>query len=442
MKTIRHPALWAVIVWVILSPFAVAQSRNITQTEAPPTESHQSGWRDGPKERGTLALIWSCLTTILACTWTILHLNVPSIKDTTWKKVKRKIKWMAITILFPEFIFSKAMCELRTAVEDLRTMSNTEDLGGWNVAFGRGVRLLWQFFNFFNKADDGDGKSETSAQEVSGEAVNSQSAYSLQRSSESTGESVDSQSTYYTSLAEKRRTWTLTHSYFANMGGLVWLTDSYSRPVTASDMVDCCLKEMHDPLPFLQLSVDEIRDRSKADWLVKTVAAGQISWLVVSVITRAVRRLPVTQLEICTVAFAALVIVTYAANWSKPKDVELPVLVPVPDGLRNELETVCTAWSLETENLEAFFVRLLLPSSPENGAVHRIGNDTMKKTQTNMLVISYWLTISTMAFGGLHCAAWGTEFPTNIEKVVWISASALSAIIPLINLISNAFLVG
>lgn len=78
------------------------------------------GWQAGPTERGTLSLVYSCLITIFACTWTVLHLNVPKVDDGLWKLAFRKAKWMAITILFPEFIFSKAICDLRQALYDLR----------------------------------------------------------------------------------------------------------------------------------------------------------------------------------------------------------------------------------------------------------------------------------------------------------------------------------
>lgn len=77
------------------------------------------GWVAGPTERGTLAIIWSCLGTIFACTWTVLHLNIPGYNDTKCEKFLRKVKWMVINILFPEFIFFKAVCDLRLALQDL-----------------------------------------------------------------------------------------------------------------------------------------------------------------------------------------------------------------------------------------------------------------------------------------------------------------------------------
>ncbi|KAH7631465.1 hypothetical protein B0T09DRAFT_247656, partial [Sordaria sp. MPI-SDFR-AT-0083] len=61
-------------------------------------------WVNNPSQRGTLMLLLECATTIFACTWTVLHLNVPALTDSKTARVLRKVKWMSITILFPEFI--------------------------------------------------------------------------------------------------------------------------------------------------------------------------------------------------------------------------------------------------------------------------------------------------------------------------------------------------
>lgn len=35
----------------------------------------------GPNTRGSLQIVWSCLATLIACTYTVLHLNVPEQRD-------------------------------------------------------------------------------------------------------------------------------------------------------------------------------------------------------------------------------------------------------------------------------------------------------------------------------------------------------------------------
>jgi hypothetical protein len=115
------------------------------------------------------------------------------------------------------------------------------------------------------------------------------------------------------------------------MGGLVFvpgelfhhrdLPDPFlPMPLTAHQIVNYCFPGGHDLLgEDFHISEQEILDKSKTDWLVKALATVQIFWLLASVITRLVLDLLISQLEVCTAAFATLAVFTYAANWIKPK---------------------------------------------------------------------------------------------------------------------------
>jgi hypothetical protein len=78
------------------------------------------GYMSGPNGRGTLSLLWSCLLTIFASTWSVLHLNVPGLHDSQLRGFSRRTNWMTLAILLPDFILSKAICELHQALLDLR----------------------------------------------------------------------------------------------------------------------------------------------------------------------------------------------------------------------------------------------------------------------------------------------------------------------------------
>src|SRR5579871_4585068 len=78
--------------------------------------------------RSTLDIIWSCLSIILLCTWTIQHLNVPQqvIARTRGERCGRsllrilqKSKWMLITIIAPEILTGKALADLISAAHTL-----------------------------------------------------------------------------------------------------------------------------------------------------------------------------------------------------------------------------------------------------------------------------------------------------------------------------------
>jgi hypothetical protein len=56
---------------------------------------------------------------------------------------------MFITTLFPEFVFSKAICELQMAVDHLQAVKENENLINWRVDFGCGLQFLHKLLHLF-----------------------------------------------------------------------------------------------------------------------------------------------------------------------------------------------------------------------------------------------------------------------------------------------------
>jgi hypothetical protein len=84
--------------------------------ESPDTTSAYSktvfvGWVSEGDTRATWDILTSCLLTIMACTWSVLHLNLPDQEDGSWCKIRRKLKWTVVTVFFPEFILAHAASE-------------------------------------------------------------------------------------------------------------------------------------------------------------------------------------------------------------------------------------------------------------------------------------------------------------------------------------------
>jgi hypothetical protein len=74
-------------------------------------------------KRGTIDILFSCLFTIIACTWTVQHLNVPEQREGrdpgwlgnikwTMKRTWTSTKWMLLTVLAPELLLAKNMADL------------------------------------------------------------------------------------------------------------------------------------------------------------------------------------------------------------------------------------------------------------------------------------------------------------------------------------------
>jgi hypothetical protein len=411
---------------------------------------------------------------------------------------------MAITILFPEFIFSKAVCELKNAIDDLYQMKNESELN-WKVEFGVVCQRLYRIFHLFDKSmdekhksmvvtkvavplqahldeeSDNDGPPSPLDLEPTAPGIESQPTQSIAatpgehlargglqnegedrihnsdlRSSPNQGDTLTTESLNLLFIpfnqgggvkgrhrdqcwtengdvwSEEWIPWTLTHTYFANMGGFYEILDTRMYGViTASSMLTRCrgVKSDYNLFPSRQ----DIEDKSKADLFVKLLALSQISWLVLSVIARGISGLAVSQIEIATVAFSVLAIATYSANIWKPKDVDVPIMLRIPgtpEGLGTEKEMRVKH---ETRSFIGF---LFQPSWLPDGHRPRIPNDTFRITGAIPLISSL-TAVSTMIFGGLHCIAWSFDFPSKAEQLIWRIASVSSATVPCIALFGS-----
>ena len=195
------------------------------------------GWVETPRlphGRGTLNIIWSCLFTILICTWTIQHPMAPANEEWwLWVSV-RKARMMAITALAPEMLVGTAIGEYLLARQSLETVK--------------------------------------------------------------TGD------------------WSITHGFFALMGGFE-ISDEHSKfpRVNVNGITMLVGDGFWERVPITE---EEIRDKSKANALIKATAVLQSLWLVVQCCARAEQGLPITPLELATTAFVGCTLVTYLAWFS------------------------------------------------------------------------------------------------------------------------------
>jgi len=175
-------------------------------------------------------------------------------------------------------------------------------------------------------------------------------------------------------------------------------------------------------IDFPDITEKEIKDRSKGDVLSKSLVILQTGWFIVQCIARAVDHLPVTELELVTVAFATLNFVTYVFWWNKPLNVKQPYRVllkkPVGDGQNRprEREMGIVRWVVWISSVVL---------GDEDG---RVDLTTEKRVPTfyagDLTTRQRNLSASgagviAMIFGGIHCIAWSFSFPTLAEKILW-----------------------
>ena len=80
-------------------------------------------------------------------------------------------------------------------------------------------------------------------------------------------------------------------------------------------------------IDYPRITREEIEDHTSSDGLSKCLAICQTAWFIVQCIARKRQGLVITELELVTLAFAALNALTYILWWDKPQNVGCPVPV-------------------------------------------------------------------------------------------------------------------
>jgi hypothetical protein len=129
-------------------------------------------------------------------------------------------------------------------------------------------------------------------------------------------------------MRRSRTPWNLVQGFCIRMHGLALRTKDdwvyIVRPPYVVALIEASVIKQTD------LRVSEINDRSKADPFAKAFTLLQSTWVTCNIIARAAYALPITAIEISTVAYVVCAVITYAAWWHKPKDMATPIVVHLP----------------------------------------------------------------------------------------------------------------
>jgi len=86
-------------------------------------------------------------------------------------------------------------------------------------------------------------------------------------------------------------------------------------------------------LTFPDITLKDVKDRSKGDALAKGLVLLQTTWFIVQCIARGTKPgLAITELEVVTLALATLNGAIYFFWWNKPLDVQSPVRLLMTSG--------------------------------------------------------------------------------------------------------------
>ncbi|KAH0558612.1 hypothetical protein GP486_004734 [Trichoglossum hirsutum] len=192
--------------------------------------------------------------------------------------------------------------------------------------------------------------------------------------------------------------------------------------------------EILEPLELFPATMEDIQDRSKADAFTKFFACVQSGWLVVQSIARVSAGLPITQLELVTLAFVCCALAMYGFWWYKPFDVERGTIVICPVSRRNE---VITKLDLTRRGKR-------IPDLEEDDVIEFLGG--IGKTEVGMSgskMSSLALYVTSTVFSALHLAAWNWEFLLPALRTLWRISGVVATstiVIPLAFTLLDEFL--
>ncbi|KAJ7050155.1 hypothetical protein C8F01DRAFT_1377782 [Mycena amicta] len=111
-----------------------------------------------------------------------------------------------------------------------------------------------------------------------------------------------------------------THAWLLVMGGFVTSTGT---PIVSESQINLYLDAIRS------YNVADLKDKSKADLLSKIISLGQLLWFIQQLASRVFfAKLPLSELEIATFAFAIIPVLTWAWWKDKPKDVVEAIRLP------------------------------------------------------------------------------------------------------------------
>ncbi|KAF9871459.1 hypothetical protein CkaCkLH20_11106 [Colletotrichum karsti] len=86
-------------------------------------------WVNSPTVRGTLDLLLTCVVTLVACVYSVLHLNIPA-DDGKYANFFDRLRWVVVALLFPDTVLVIAVgqfLEARALRARLRRLKNEKD---------------------------------------------------------------------------------------------------------------------------------------------------------------------------------------------------------------------------------------------------------------------------------------------------------------------------
>ncbi|KZP21836.1 hypothetical protein FIBSPDRAFT_1043933 [Athelia psychrophila] len=411
-------------------------------------------------------IVQSCIVTIVACAWFAVHRNIPAPEpkpsphrilflrctEWAWRPVLDQMESLIVFLvafLAPEIILAWA---IRQAIVALMLYLRLEEIRSQAVEAGNRqntmedaaeiARRQPSFYRFITRIRASLRERHNVAEEPSFHGrILKFIDYTLKSSSIAPSHAPckickgDGNQCHMVAgarrVAKGDECWTWSHGFFLAMGGFhLYDKDGPLYPLSPANVLELVARGHLVPP-----TADEISDKSKGDWLSKGVAISQTAWFVVQCITRHVHGLPVTRLEVMTLAYTVITVAMYVVWWKKPLNVQCAVRVPKEEVEEEKVHAYASVW-------DRIGVHVMGHQDDYVDLRKCKGVPTLwagKPDYESAQVADVIAVFAAMAFGALHCIAWHSEFQSHLEQELWRSSTiAIIAVPPALMVIGFA----
>ena len=389
--------------------------------------------------RSTIDLVETCIVTLVLCSWTSIHLDIPGKSDRGHRlhAIWQKVQWTITGILFPEMILWMAFAEFWEArwlcfeLEklNLKEPESQRGNGGDGEAEsqrekGRDGGVKPQAAITVNKI-----KSEIPAIDTSLDTPTATRAKcekcgsfkcvtthlaSASASANCNRSMVESRLSQVRQRIRKYRElfkWPiypkgLEVGFYIEMGGLEIDVEGDPNAVTGRVTSSGALFLKREKL-FPLMDIARIKDQSKSDMLAKILVCIQASWMVLQCIARGVVGLPLSLLELNTVMHVMCTLLIYGMWFKKPQDVGFPKTITPADATK---DLTCHQIGKLKQHLEPL---------EQSGSMQLNSSTKTDIAEVSIFIGAILGLIMSGIYGGVHLTVWYGHFPSRLERALW-----------------------
>ncbi|KAF7971481.1 hypothetical protein HWV62_21002 [Athelia sp. TMB] len=388
--------------------------------------------------RTLYSIVQTCLATIFACVWVAVHRNISgpktriihssnpiiSVAQSLWAKMldqKQSLVVFLVTLLAPEWVLAWA---IRQAIRARQLARELE-------AARAEAAELWAMSHAERVSEGGSPAAEEQDNRIADISLQSPPddqipliETRIASSSTSTAHVAPPENhiewTRAKRVAQLDQAWTVAHAFFIIMGGYHGYNEHGPLYPLDPKTVVSLIKDGKLVPP----TTDELADRSKGDFLSKGVAILQTFWFVVQCIARLAEHLPITNLEVMTLAYTIMTLAMYVAWWNKPLSINCAIRVPTAskeaNASRKSVIDIVGDYVLGSQDI-----------SVDLGSLRRVPTFWAgKPDESDVVNADIFALAVAVAFGAVHCIAWSYAFASHKELLMWRVSTMTVVVVP------------